>query len=276
MTTNRRKAEFTADKARAKREQLVVDLKAAGLVAKSCLPGRELASIGSISPDDRERLQALDTALAKSRTGIVVEAPTYSDDLPSFLRWLDDYFLVWRMLGGWSEASDTAHAWLEEMNDLGFPARPSRRSQQVLKRHLIDLRHWVREQIAGTAPGDERNPLPDVGHSKDFRSCRWYRQTYSFTANQAACVKVLWQHWEHGTPDVAARTVLDKTEISTERLDRVFRTNGKINPAWGTMIVTTRKGTHRLQEPQPTVAPSPAESPKKKPARRKKTRVRRG
>jgi hypothetical protein len=86
----------------------------------------------------------------------------------------------------------------------------------------------------------------EVRHSTDFRSAYWYGQTFAFTANQAACVRIWWEHWERGTPDVGDATVLEITEIQNGRIDLVFRGHD----AWGTMIMPgTTKGTHRLKEP---------------------------
>lgn len=88
-------------------------------------------------------------------------------------------------------------------------------------------------------------------HSDDFRSVNWYGTEYTFTSSQAACVKVLWEHWERKTPEVSQHTVLTVADISGERLDNVFRNSkGKQHSAWGTMIVRgTSKGTFRLNRP---------------------------
>jgi hypothetical protein len=83
-------------------------------------------------------------------------------------------------------------------------------------------------------------------HSMDFRSVYWFGRKYTFSENQAACVKVLWEHWEKGTPEFGGKTLLTVAESDGERIDLVFRGN----PAWNTMIVKGEtKGTRRLQEP---------------------------
>lgn len=98
-----------------------------------------------------------------------------------------------------------------------------------------------------TEPGNESPQDFGATHSIDFRSVRWYGTGYSFTPNQAACVKVLWQHWEQGTPEVGDAAVLTEAGIETERIDKVFRNNN----AWGAMIVDgATKGTHRLERPR--------------------------
>lgn len=85
-----------------------------------------------------------------------------------------------------------------------------------------------------------------VSHSSDFRSAHWFGTQYSFTPNQAACVKVLWKAWESGACDVGGETLLEAADASTNRVDVVFRNS----LAWGTMIVRGRtKGSYRLIEP---------------------------
>jgi len=91
-------------------------------------------------------------------------------------------------------------------------------------------------------------PSHDTSHGDDFRSVKWFGTSYSFTANQAACVRVLWDHWERGTPEVADETLLQAVdhEAPPDRLNVLFRGS----PAWKAMIVEgSTKGTHRLVEP---------------------------
>jgi hypothetical protein len=84
-------------------------------------------------------------------------------------------------------------------------------------------------------------------HAPDYRSVRWYGRSYSFTANQAACIKVLWEAWEKGVPEVGDHAVLERAGIVSDRLDLVFRNQR----AWGTMILPGRtRGTHRLVQPK--------------------------
>jgi hypothetical protein len=84
----------------------------------------------------------------------------------------------------------------------------------------------------------------DTAHGDDFRSVRWYGEVYEFTATQAACVKVLWEHWKRGTPVVGEPTILEAADSSSNRLRDVFD-KGR-HPAWDTMIVEARKGAFRL------------------------------
>jgi hypothetical protein len=94
----------------------------------------------------------------------------------------------------------------------------------------------------------QRPTVPSI----DFRSVRWFGKEYTFTANQALVVKVLWQHWEAGTPDVGDETLLEAVdrEAPPARLDVLFRKH----PAWRVMVVPGEtKGTHRLAEPEKNI-----------------------
>jgi hypothetical protein len=102
--------------------------------------------------------------------------------------------------------------------------------------------------VIGTTPKKESKDDPELTacHGLDYRSVNWFGADHPFTANQAACVKVLWEAWEKNLPDVGDKTVLEIASVFSERLDSVFRDH----PAWGTMIQQGRtKGTHRLVEP---------------------------
>jgi hypothetical protein len=86
------------------------------------------------------------------------------------------------------------------------------------------------------------------GHSADFRSVHWFGNNFSFTANQAACIEVLWEAWENKTPEVGDATVLERAGIDAGRLAVVFRGHA----AWNSMIRPGQsKGTHRLVESTP-------------------------
>ncbi len=83
-------------------------------------------------------------------------------------------------------------------------------------------------------------------HSPDYRFVFWYGWKFPFTANQAVCVRMLWEANESGCPDIGDQTLLEAAECETNRLDHLFRGNA----AWGTMIVPgMTKGTRRLQPP---------------------------
>jgi hypothetical protein len=135
---------------------------------------------------------------------------------------------------------------------------------------LMELREWAaagmprrREWLAlkessetPSSPNRQRVDLsggeePPIEFSRDFRSCRWGTKQFTFTAQQAACVRVLWESRQRGTFDVSQITVLGEAESAMAdspkpRLRDLFRSH----PAWGTMIVKgSTRGTYRLAEP---------------------------
>jgi hypothetical protein len=109
----------------------------------------------------------------------------------------------------------------------------------------------------------------EFAHSPDFRSVRWFGATYTFTENQAPRVGLLWQNWEKGTPDVGRQALLDAVEESSgQHIAHVFRDC----PAWGTMIVSAKKGSYRLRRPTDSIPPMTRRTSKKKKPRRAQKR----
>jgi hypothetical protein len=112
--------------------------------------------------------------------------------------------------------------------------------------HAVNL---IKSQLS--SDGSKEKPTATAAgkpcrHGPDFRSVHWHGNDYSFTPNQAACVRILWAAWVNDTPEVSGSHVLEEADISGDRLDQVFRGH----PAWGPMIgVGTTKGAYRLQEP---------------------------
>jgi len=87
---------------------------------------------------------------------------------------------------------------------------------------------------------------PPTRHSADFRSVTWFGEKYTFTANQAACIRLLWEAWENDTPELSGSVILETADIAQDRLSAVFRNH----PAWGTMIRPGQtKGSYRLSPP---------------------------
>jgi len=108
---------------------------------------------------------------------------------------------------------------------------------------LERLRIWS-VAAAGLSTKDTKLPAK-YEHSPDFRSVNWGGNQYSFTNNQAAYVKMLWEAWENGTPEVG-QAYLQTAIDSESALRHLFRNH----PAWRTMIVPgNTKGTFRLQLP---------------------------
>ncbi len=115
----------------------------------------------------------------------------------------------------------------------------------ILKRCESRLSHEFRNAVAWVRSQRPSDPATEDAHSDDFRSVRWQGQTYSFTAKQAPAIKLLWEHREKGTTDVADETLL--LAIDEQAPPANLRTLFRGHPAWSTMIVAGgSKGTHRL------------------------------
>ena len=94
---------------------------------------------------------------------------------------------------------------------------------------------------------EESEPKTNAVHLTDFRSVKWFGKEYSFSANQARVIRLLWENWKNGTAEVGQETLLNEIDHASppDRLNNVFRDQ----PAWGEMIVSgTTKGTFRLIE----------------------------
>ncbi len=83
-----------------------------------------------------------------------------------------------------------------------------------------------------------------ISHSDDFRSVTYHGQEYTFTRNQAAAIRLLWQQ-EGG--ELGQDYILAEIESLASRLRDVFKQKNGVHPAWGTLIVSgQKKGTFRL------------------------------
>lgn len=134
---------------------------------------------------------------------------------------------------------------------------------RIRARNYAYAAEWVAEHLATptVADGDRQPQDTDSGQdagqvpkatamaADDFRSVNWYGTIYEFTATQAACVRVLWEHYQQRTPAVGEQTILDSADSSSDRLSNVFKTRKRYHPAWKAMIVPSGKGAFRLQKP---------------------------
>jgi hypothetical protein len=86
-------------------------------------------------------------------------------------------------------------------------------------------------------------------HSSDFRSVLAGEHLYDFTPLQAEVVRQLVEAARNGTPAVGYRTLLDGAGSVGEVLRSLFVIRGKLNPAWGTLIVPgPRKGSRQIAQ----------------------------
>lgn len=91
--------------------------------------------------------------------------------------------------------------------------------------------------------GEEVVQIPPQ-HGADFRTLIWGGIRYHFTRSQAAAVRLLWEAWESGLPELSQEYVLAEIESDADKLSDLF----KGNPAWGNVIVHAGKGMVRLAE----------------------------
>ena len=90
-----------------------------------------------------------------------------------------------------------------------------------------------------------------------FTCVRWHGAAYTFGPMQARIVRVLWEAWERGVPDVDQRWLLNEAGSDSDRLLDVFRGH----PAWGAMIAGGAvRGTYRLADPAWLAARPPEEN----------------
>lgn len=87
----------------------------------------------------------------------------------------------------------------------------------------------------------------DCRHSEDFRSVKWFDETFEFTNMQAIVVEMLWKAAEDATPALSETFLLERAGSDGSRLRDLFRSSGIPHPAWETLIVPGEKsGTRKL------------------------------
>ncbi len=208
----------------------------------------------------KELKTVVDSYTTYSRTGLFLQFP--------FCRKDDFGFSVWRSQLTSSKPYgivDQGGSYKEPDVLVGvlactYPIDAIEASRPICEELEEVAKHLDREKIAGSkavvkampqkkagqeAEEIEQNP-PEARHSIDFRSVHWFGTDYNFTANQAAAVKILWEAWENGTPDVGGDTLAVEVDSESRRARDIF----KGHPAFGSMICQGEtKGTFRLVEP---------------------------
>ncbi len=138
-------------------------------------------------------------------------------------------------------------------NITGFQQRPwderSYLSVRTYSSNQKRLDQWMKAVKLAWRIINSKDTIPlqsQAKHSIDFRSVHWFGTDYSFTANQAAAVKILWQAWENGTPDIGGDTLAAEIDSESKRAQDIF----KNHPAYGKMIRSGQsKGSYRLAAP---------------------------
>jgi hypothetical protein len=113
---------------------------------------------------------------------------------------------------------------------------------ELLTTHIAEaLTTHLHAMLAPVAPAAA--PPGERTHSFDYRSVSWDGRTYRLTAMQAAVVRMLWEAWEAGAPDVGQATLMEAADSCGDRLRDVFRRSA----AWGELVIAGEtKGTCRL------------------------------
>lgn len=78
-------------------------------------------------------------------------------------------------------------------------------------------------------------------HSSDFGSIVWQGKAYSLTPAQGAVMRVLWENWENGTPDIRQETALVQAGLDSKKLTDVFDA-----PLIGEVVVPSPSGVRGL------------------------------
>ena len=78
--------------------------------------------------------------------------------------------------------------------------------------------------------------------SNDFRSVNWNGEKFIFSPNQAVVVRVLYENFLKGTPDVGGETLIEAADSTCKGMRYLFRGH----PAWKRLIVSRRKGAYPL------------------------------
>lgn len=79
--------------------------------------------------------------------------------------------------------------------------------------------------------------------TETYELVTWQGRRYTFTKAQRAVIKVLWEAWLKGRPEVEARTLLNAsgTSAGNAKLSNLF--TNKEATGWGTLIIKVGQGT---------------------------------
>lgn len=136
--------------------------------------------------------------------------------------------------------------------DVWVTVEPAVQNQSApINSSLVTLQLSGQDQKLDTAIASTQKGAGNTWHNEDFTSVCWYGNAYSFSPTEAACVRVLWERWEQGVPEIHHGEILAKSGSQSSRLIDVFRRNKKYHPAWKTMILglSKPKGFYRLNPP---------------------------
>jgi hypothetical protein len=100
---------------------------------------------------------------------------------------------------------------------------------------------WI--ELIKNTENDHFESFNDISlkHPADFRSVVQQIE-YSFTPAQALCIKILWEEWKKGTPDVSGERLLEEIASEGTRFIDLI----KNHPAWNKLISHPHNRLHRL------------------------------
>lgn len=90
--------------------------------------------------------------------------------------------------------------------------------------------------------------------AEDYSVVRWGERQFQFTVKQRAVVQRLVDAWEAGCGELNRTQLTDAAESDSNELRSLFRPNGRLHPAWNTLIICVvgRKGFYRLAIDRPS------------------------
>ena len=79
----------------------------------------------------------------------------------------------------------------------------------------------AKEQSLPANVGDQGED-EQTWHSPAFDTVRWYGKAYTFTPNEAACVRVLWEYQDRGVAEVSWKTIRIEAKTSAAAFSTCF------------------------------------------------------
>lgn len=92
-------------------------------------------------------------------------------------------------------------------------------------------------------------------HTSDYQLVSWHGERWNFSPKQRIVVRVLWEAWEAGRPEVSQRELLDAAESECDSLLELFKKDNRPHPAMGNLIKRVSPTVYRLAFPTPEEEP---------------------
>ena len=98
----------------------------------------------------------------------------------------------------------------------------------------------IEEEIKTQERESEFNPRGD------YTLIKYNDQSFEFTQKQAQAIKFMYEQQQNGKHSIFKVHILEAANSSSKDLRDLFKSGGKINPAWGTLIQRTQNSYYRL------------------------------